>query len=141
MQNGRRKSEGLPHLLSDSATRSERQRGRHKHRRLIAQVVVDRFHPELSELSAHAAAVCLTAITPLTASRLKWKRTGMHCGCNRPKVASDCWHRSPATWKTRSQNEHVLTDTTGTQAPFADQENFDQVSKFWDRGIRPEDMT
>lgn len=47
------------------------------------------------------------------------------------KVASDCWHRSPATWKMRSQHEHVLTDTTGTQAAFADEENFDQVLSFW----------
>lgn len=47
------------------------------------------------------------------------------------KVASDCWHRSPATWKTWSPNEHVLTDTTGTQAAFADQENFDLVLSFW----------
>lgn len=82
MQNGTRKSEGLPHLLRESATQSKRQHGRHKHRRLIAQVAVGRFRPEASELSAHAAAVCLTAITPLTASRLEWKRTGMHCGCN-----------------------------------------------------------
>lgn len=82
MQNGTRKSEGLPHLLRESATQSQRQRGRHEHRRLIAQAVVDRFHPEASELSAQAAAVCLRASTPLTASRLKWKHTGMHCGCN-----------------------------------------------------------
>lgn len=46
------------------------------------------------------------------------------------KVASDCWHRSPAAWKLRSLPEHVLTDTTGTQAAFADQGNFDHFLIF-----------
>lgn len=46
------------------------------------------------------------------------------------EVASDCWHRSPAVWKLQSLHEHVLTDTTGTQAAFANQENFDHFLGF-----------
>lgn len=64
--------------------------------------------------------------------RAGWSGNALECTAvaTALKVASDCWHRSPATWKTRSQHEHVLTDTTGTQASFADQENFDQVLSF-----------
>lgn len=46
------------------------------------------------------------------------------------KVASDCWHHPPAAWKLQSPHEHVLTDTTGTQTAFADQENFDHSLSF-----------
>lgn len=40
------------------------------------------------------------------------------------KVASDCWHHSTGAWKFQSLPEHVRADTTGTQALFANQENF-----------------
>lgn len=143
-QNGTRKSEGLPHLRRESATQSKRQSGQHKPRRLIAQVAVDRFRPEPSEPSAHAAAVCLKAITPLTASRLKWKRTGMHCGCN--SVESCLRLLAPLSCD---------VENAVPARACADRHNFHpggvcrsgklwSGSQFWDpdvRGIRLEDMT
>lgn len=65
-----RTPQGVLRLMHESVTHGQLQHARLQHRHLIAHVVVA-FQKSLN--SAHAEAVCLMAITPLTARRLKWK--------------------------------------------------------------------